>query len=82
MQEGLVGGQGFAVDASLIAAGVQKQHSRTPDGWAAREIDAYGLPGEPFPDVLLPHVATWIDAIGSSANGHVPDTAPISRPSR
>ena len=44
MQEGLVGGQGFAVDASLIAAGVQKQHSRTPDGWAAREIDPEDAP--------------------------------------
>ncbi|EAQ24785.1 ISPsy22, transposase truncated [Roseovarius sp. 217] len=28
MQEGLVGGQGFAVDASLISADVQKQNSR------------------------------------------------------
>lgn len=31
MQEGLVGGQGFAVDASLISADVQKQNSSTPE---------------------------------------------------
>lgn len=39
MQKGLVGGQGFAVDASLIAADVQKQNSSAPDEWAARESD-------------------------------------------
>lgn len=44
MQEGLVGGQGFAVDASLIAADVQKQNSSTPDNWAAREIDPEAAP--------------------------------------
>ena len=44
MQEGLVGGQGFAVDASLIAADVQKQNSSTPDDWAARGIDPHDAP--------------------------------------
>ena len=39
MEEGLVGGQGFAVDASLISADVQKQNSSNPEDWAAREID-------------------------------------------
>jgi IS5 family transposase len=37
MKEGLVGGQGFAVDASLISADVQKQNSSNPEDWAARE---------------------------------------------
>ncbi|WP_170608768.1 transposase [Ruegeria arenilitoris] len=41
MAEGLVGGQGFAVDASLIAADVQKQNSSNPDDWAARDIDPH-----------------------------------------
>jgi transposase len=31
MAEGLVGGEGFAVDASLISADVQKQNSSNPD---------------------------------------------------
>ncbi len=39
MQEGLVGGQEFAVDASLISADVQKQNSSNPDDRAARETD-------------------------------------------
>ncbi len=38
MKEGLVGGEGFAVDASLIRADVQKQNSSNPEDWAAREI--------------------------------------------
>lgn len=38
MKEGLVGGQGFAVDASLISADVQKQNSSNPEDWAAREM--------------------------------------------
>jgi len=44
MKEGLVGGQGFAVDASLIAADVQKQNSSNPDDWAARETDPNDAP--------------------------------------
>ncbi|MGJ8585634.1 MAG: IS1182 family transposase [Marinosulfonomonas sp.] len=44
MKEGLVGGQGFAVDASLISADVQKQNSSTPDDWAARDIDPHDAP--------------------------------------
>ena len=39
MAEGLVGGEGFAVDASLISADVQKQNSSNPDDWAARDTD-------------------------------------------
>ncbi len=44
MEEGLVGGQGFAVDASLISADVQKQNSSNPEDWAAREIDPADAP--------------------------------------
>ena len=44
MAEGLVGGQGFAVDASLISADVQKQNSSNPDDWAARDIDPRDAP--------------------------------------
>lgn len=44
MAEGLVGGQGFAVDASLISADVQKQNSSNPDDWAARDIDPHDAP--------------------------------------
>ena len=44
MEEGLVGGQGFAVDASLISADVQKQNSSNPDDWAARDIDPHDAP--------------------------------------
>lgn len=33
MQEGLVGGQGFAIDTSLISADVQKQNSSNPVDW-------------------------------------------------
>ena len=44
MEEGLVGGQGFAVDASLISADVQKQNSSNPEDWAAREIDPNDAP--------------------------------------
>ena len=44
MAEGLVGGHGFAVDASLISADVQKQNSSNPEDWAARQIDTIDAP--------------------------------------
>lgn len=44
MEEGLVDGQGFAVDARMIATDVQKQNSSNPDYWAAREIDPDDAP--------------------------------------
>lgn len=37
--EGLVGGTGFAVDASLITADVQKQNSSRPEKWDVAAID-------------------------------------------
>ena len=39
MEEGLVGGQGFAIDASLISADVQRQNSSNPEDRAARVAD-------------------------------------------
>ena len=44
MKEGLVGGQGFAVDASLIVADVQKHNSSNPEDWASHEIDPNDAP--------------------------------------
>ena len=44
MKEGLVGGHGFAVDASLISADVQKQNSSNPEDWVARQIDTIDAP--------------------------------------
>jgi transposase len=40
MQEGLVGGEGFAVDASLIAADANKQRSVPGDQWRTGGFDA------------------------------------------
>jgi transposase len=40
LSEGLVGGEGFAVDASLIAADANKQRSVPGDVWGKREHDA------------------------------------------
>lgn len=44
LAEGLVGGQGFAVNASLIVADVQKQNSSNPEDWEAREISPTDAP--------------------------------------
>ena len=44
MKQGLVGGQGFAVDVSLISADIQKQNSSNPEDWAIREIDPNTAP--------------------------------------
>jgi hypothetical protein len=40
LAEGLVGGEGFAVDASLIAADANKQRSIPGDAWAAQDHGA------------------------------------------
>ena len=60
MEEGLVGGQGFAVDASLISADVQKQNSSNPDDWAARQID---------PDDAPRAVREYLDTLDDEAFG-------------
>jgi len=40
MDEGLVGGEGFAVDASLIQADANKQRSAPGDEWRVEDIPA------------------------------------------
>ena len=67
MEEGLVGGQGFAVDASLISADVQKQNSSNPDDWAARMTD---------PDDAPRAVREYLDTLDDEAFGAATTTKP------
>jgi len=67
MKEGLVGGQGFAVDASLISADVQKQNSSNPEDWAAREIDTIDAPRA---------VREYLDTLDDEAFGAAPTAKP------
>ena len=60
MAEGLVGGQGFAVDASLISADVQKQNSSNPNDWAARNTD---------PDTAPRAVREYLNTLDDEAFG-------------
>lgn len=50
MDEGLVGGEGFAVDASLIQADANKQRSLRADEWNSRDLP--DLPGQAVRDYL------------------------------
>jgi len=68
-EEGLVGGEGFAVDASLIVADVQKQNSSNPQDRTAREaglIDA------------LRAVREYLDTLDDEAFGAASDATPKS----
>ncbi len=65
--EGLVGGHGFAVDASLISADVQKQNSSNPDDWAARMGDAKDAPRA---------VREYLDTLDDEAFGAATTTKP------
>lgn len=67
MQEGLVGGQGFAVDASLISADVQKQNSSNPEDWAAREAAPNDAPRA---------VREYLDVLDDEAFGAASDVKP------
>lgn len=67
MQEGLVGGQGFAVDASLIVADVQKQNSSNPEDWAARGIDPADAPRA---------VREYLDVLDDEAFGAASEVKP------
>ena len=67
MEEGLVGGQGFAVDASLIVADVQKQNSSNPEDWAAREIDPADAPRA---------VREYLDVLDDEAFGAASEVKP------
>lgn len=68
MKEGLVGGQGFAVDASLISADVQKQISSNPEDWAAREIDTIDAPRA---------VREYLDTLDDEAFGAATTAKPV-----
>jgi len=67
MQEGLVGGQGFAVDASLISADVQKQNSSNPEDWAAREA---------APNDVQRAVREYLDVLDDEAFGAASEVTP------
>ena len=67
MEEGLVGGQGFAVDASLIVADVQKQNSSNPDDWASRPTNTEDAPRA---------VREYLDALDDAAFGAASETKP------
>ena len=67
MQEGLVGGQGFAVDASLISADVQKQNSSNPEDWAARDADTNDAPRA---------VREYLDVLDDEAFGAASEVIP------
>ncbi len=60
IEEGLVGGQGFAADASLIVADVQKQNSTTPKDWEDRAVKAEDAPRA---------VREYLDALDDAAFG-------------
>ncbi|AXI51383.1 MULTISPECIES: IS1182 family transposase [unclassified Sulfitobacter] len=67
MSEGLVGGQGFAVDASLIVVDVQKQNSSNPEDWAARDVDPTDAPRA---------VREYLDVLDDEAFGAASEVKP------
>jgi transposase len=64
LREGLVGGDGFAVDASLIAADANKQRSVRGDQWQADDVDAGHAVRE--------YLATLNDAAFGAASETIP----------
>jgi IS5 family transposase len=67
MKEGLLGGQGFVVDASLISADVQKQNSSNPEDWATRAADVDDAPIA---------VQEYLDTLDDEAFGAATTTTP------
>ncbi|GGA08867.1 hypothetical protein GCM10011498_06040 [Amylibacter cionae] len=67
MEKGLVSGQGFAVDASLISADVQKQNSSNPEDRAVRLADVDDAPRA---------VQEYLDALDDGAFGAATTTKP------
>ena len=67
IEEGLVGGQGFAADASLIVADVQKQNSSNPEDWEERAVRAEEAPRA---------VREYLDALDDAAFGAASETTP------
>ena len=66
LQEGLVGGEGFAVDASLIAADANKHRSLSSDGWKAVEVG---------PDACRA-AREYLDTLNDAAFGAASETTP------
>jgi transposase len=66
MDEGLVGGEGFAVDASLIAADANKQRSLPGDEWKIADLPAD--PGRAVRD--------YLDTLDDAAFGAASQTKP------
>ncbi len=67
ISEGLVGGQGFAVDASLIVADVQKQSSSSPEDWEERAVTAEDAPRA---------VQEYLDTLDYAAFGSASEAIP------
>ena len=67
MEEGLVGGQGFAIDASLISADVQRQNSSNSEDRAARVADIDDAPRA---------VQEYLDTLDDEAFGAATTTNP------
>lgn len=67
IEEGVVGGQGFAADASLIVADVQKQKSSNPEDWAARQVKPEDAPRA---------VREYLDVLDDAAFGAASETKP------
>jgi transposase len=67
ISEGLVGGQGFAVDASLIAADVQKQNSSKPEDWEDRGVTPADAPRA---------VREYLDTLDAAAFGAASEVKP------
>jgi hypothetical protein len=70
LTEGLVGGEGFAVDASLIAADANKQRSVRGDAWQADAVDAGRA--------IREYLATLDDAAFGAASEVTPGLSGIS----
>ena len=67
IEEGFVGGQGFAADGSLIVADVQKQNSNNPEDWAARQVKPEDAPRA---------VREYLDVLDDAAFGAASETKP------
>jgi len=67
IKEGLVGGQGFAADASLITADVQKQNSSNPEDWEDRAVKPEDAPRA---------VREYLDTLDDAAFGAASETTP------
>ncbi len=67
IEEGLVGGQGFASDASLIVADVQKQSSSNREDWEGRAVKPEDAPRA---------VREYLNTLDDAAFGAASETTP------